>query len=139
MEKEYEIKGIDKIIEKVGKEKLTKYYEVEQDADFKELITETLKKIGVPNGLEIATYEVGNMEEIYKGGYFSYTDRVYEKCCQNNGKALIGINFPIYRNISEVSDLFFFIDEPIKEEKIKKMFPKIYIGGAHISNYIMRK
>lgn len=139
MKKEYEIKGIEKIIEKVGKEQLAKYYEVEQDADFKELITETLRQIGVPNGLEIATYEVGSMEEIYKGGYSSYADRVYEKCCKDNEKGLEGINFNITGNIGDVTDLFFYIDEPIKQEEIENMSPKISIGGVQVSNYRIRK
>lgn len=139
MSKEYEIKGIEKILEKVTKEQLAKYYEVEQDADFISIITKSLKERGVPNGLEIATYEVGDIEEIYKSGYSSYQDRVYEKCCQNNEKALVGINLPIKMNIGEVSDLFFYIDEPIKKEEIEEMSPRIFIGGAHVSNYIMRK
>lgn len=139
MSKEYEIKGIEKILEKVKKEQLAKYYGVEQDADFISIITETLKKRGVPNGLEIATYEVGSVEEIYKGDYRSYTNSIYEKYCKDNGKALEGINFNITGEIGGIQDLFFYIDEPIKEEEIEEMSPKISIGGACVSNYRMRR
>lgn len=45
MDKKYEIKGIEKIIEKVSKEDLSEYYGVEQDANFEAVITEALKKM----------------------------------------------------------------------------------------------
>ena len=42
MEKKYKIKGIEKILEKVSKEDLGKYYGVDINADFESLITDPL-------------------------------------------------------------------------------------------------
>ena len=43
MEKEYKIKGIDKIIGAISKEDLARYFETDQNANFEALITESLK------------------------------------------------------------------------------------------------
>ena len=56
MEQKYNIKGIDKIISKVGKKKLAEYYQVDINADFENVIMEDFKEHGIPNGLEVAFY-----------------------------------------------------------------------------------
>ena len=56
MEQEYKIKGIEKILEKISKEDLAKYYGVNTNADFESLITESFKKRGIPNNAEIGSY-----------------------------------------------------------------------------------
>ena len=43
MEQKYNIKGIDKIISKVGKKKLAEYYQVDINADFENVIMEDFK------------------------------------------------------------------------------------------------
>lgn len=135
MEKEYEIKGIEKIIEKVGKEQLAKYYEVEENADFKSIITEELRQIGVPNGLEIATYGYGYRSEVYKD---DYNNRICQYC-KDTGKALEEIYFCTNNDINYLGELFFYIDEPINEKELKKMRSIQSIGGAFVCGYRMRK
>lgn len=137
MEDKYEIKGIERIIEKIGKQQLAQYYKVEEDSDFKSLITESLKAFGVLNGLEVATYEGIDFEEMSKkGGTSRYTQELYEMYAKE-GRALIGMNFPLTRN--DYTDLFFFIDDPIKEDKLAQMPINYNIGGNYIWGYVMRK
>ena len=136
MEKEYQIKGIDKILETVSKEDLARYFEVEQDADFETLITESLKAKGVPNGLEIAGYESRNYEDMEKGldGY------LHELCSKyiEGGKAAIGIDYPLTKG--NRTELFFYIDEPIKDDTLSKMWPaQTHLGGVVTLGHTMGK
>lgn len=136
MEKEYKIKGIDKITETVSKEDLAKYYGVEQDADFETVITESLKTMGVPNGLEIAGYEETNYEDMKKG-MDGYLQDLCEKYIRD-GKAAIGINYPITK--ANMTELYFYIDEPIKEETLYNMwFAKTHLGGVSTLGHTMGK
>ena len=138
MDEKYEIKGIEKIIEKVGKKQLAEYYQVGEDADFINLLTESLKSYNVPNGLEIATYETMSYEDVCKlGGMDKYTNALYEKYVKKEEKALVGINFGIIRE--DISDLYFYIDKPIQETKLQQMNVNKFIGGVNIHGYEMRK
>lgn len=136
MDKEYEIKGIEKIIEKVSKEDLAKYYGVEQDSNFETVINESLKKWGVPNSLEIAGYEETNYEDM-KNGMDGYLKDLCEKYIKD-GKAAVGIGYPITK--ADVTELYFYIDEPIKDEALSNMLTgKINLGGVSILGYTMGK
>lgn len=139
MNEKYEIKGIEKIIEKVGKKQLAEYYQVGEDADFKSLIMESLEYRKVPNGLEIASYETINYEDEYKlAGNSKYNmEELYEKIAEEEGKALVGINFNIAGQ--ELSDLYFYIDKPIKTELLQQMNANKFIGGASVHGYTMRE
>ena len=138
MKEKYEIKGIEKIIEKVGKRQLAEYYQVGEDADFKNLIMKSLKDRKVPNGLEIATYEMMSYEDIYKlGGMDKYTENLYKNHTKEEGKALVGINFNIAGQ--EITDLYFYIDKPIKTEILQQMNANKFIGGASVHGYTMRE
>lgn len=136
MEGKYEIKGIDKILGTVSKEDLARYFEVEQDEDFEALITESLKIMGVPSGLEIAGYEARNYEGLKKGmdGYLQELCEKYIK----GGKAAIGINYPLTKE--NITELYFYIDEPIRNETLSKMeIAKTHLGGVITLGHTMGK
>lgn len=136
MEKEYKIKGIDKIIGTVSKEDLVTYFQAEKDADFESLITKSLKTMGVPNGLEIAGFEATNYENMKNGidGYLQDLSSKYIK----DGKAAIGINYPITN--ANITELYFYIDEPIKNETLSKMrTAKVHLGGVVTLGHTMGK
>lgn len=136
MEKEYKIKGIDKILGTVSKENLARYFQVEQDADFEALITESLKEMGVPNGLEIAGYEARNYEDI-KNGMDGYLQELCAKYIEG-GKAAIGMNYPLTKE--NITELYFYIDEPIKDETLSKMWTaKTHLGGVMTLGHTMGK
>lgn len=135
MSSEYKIKGISKIIEKVSKEDLARYYGVEQDADFEEIITQSLRKMGVPNGLEVAGYEEANYADV-KGidGYLQDLSTKYIA----DGKAAIGMIYPITK--ADMTELYFYIDEPIKSETIGKIWAaKTHLGGVSTLGHTMGK
>ena len=137
MNEKYEIKGIEKIVEKVGKKQLAKYYQVREDADFENYIMKSLKDSKVPNGLEIATYETMSYEDIYKlGGIDKYIEDLYKNYAKEEGKALVGINFNIEGQ--EITDLYFYIDKPIKTEILQQMGSNKLIGGVSVHGYTMR-
>ena len=56
MKQKYEIKGIEKIINTAGKERLAQYYRVDIDSDFEKIIMKDFKKHHIPSGLEVALY-----------------------------------------------------------------------------------
>ncbi len=138
MEKEYQIKGINKILETVSKEDLARYFKVEQDADFETLITESLKEMGVPNGLEIAGYESINYEGMYmKKGLDGYLQELCSKYIKN-GKAAVGINYNLTKD--DRTELYFYIDEPIKNETLNEMWTaQTHLGGLMTLGYTMGK
>ena len=136
MEKAYQIKGINKILETVSKEDLARYFQVEQDADFEALIRESLKTMGVPSGLEIAGYEARNYEDLKKGmdGYLQELCGKYIE----GGKAAIGMNYPLTKE--NITELYFYIDEPIKHETLSKMWTaKTHLGGVMTLGHTMGK
>lgn len=136
MKKGYHIKGIDKILATVSKEDLARYFEVEQDADFETIITESLKERGVPSGLEIAGYEAINYENIKNsmGGYLEGLSEKYNK----DGKGAIGINYPLTED--SITELYFYIDEPIRDEVLGGIVgAKTFLGGVSTINCTMGK
>lgn len=136
MEKSYEIKGIDKIIEKVSKEDLARYFGAEQDANFEALILESLRTHGVPSGLEIAGYEITSYDDMKKGmdGYLQDLCEKYIK----DGKAAIGMNYPI--NKGDMTELYFYVDEPIKDEALYSILgAKTHLGGVSTLGHTMGK
>lgn len=136
MEKEYKIKGIEKITEKISKEDLARFFHAKQNDDFETLITENLKMYEVPSGLEIAGYESRNYEDM-KNGMDGYTQELCEKYIKD-GKAAIGIGYPIGNK--DVEELYFYIDEPIKDETLNNIWmTKIHLGGVSTLGYTMGK
>ena len=137
MEKEYKIKGIEKILEKVSKEDLAKKYGVPENADFEEVITKSFEKMGIPNNLEIALYialkpeEIKEMEQEGKStNPMDIASKYYEE--DDRKRALVGMNYRISREISGLDELFFAIDEPIREEDLQNIRMPIScrIGGC---------
>lgn len=136
MEKEYKIKGIDKIIGAISKEDLARYFETDQNANFEALITESLKTRGVPSGLEVAGYESKNFEDMKKGmdGYLQDLCEKYIK----DGKAAIGMNYPITH--ADMTELYFYVDEPVKDEDLYSILgAKTHLGGVLTLGHIMGK
>lgn len=137
MAKEYRIKGIEKILESVSKEDLARYFETEQDADFEELITESLKLHNVPNGLEIAGYENKKYEDMGPNGYSGYLQELCGKYTKD-GKAAIGLNYPITKN--DVTELYFYIDEPIEDKDLETIWGvKTHLSGVSTMGLTMGK
>lgn len=136
MDKKYEIKGIEKIIEKVGVENLAKYFNVGQDADFIALLTESIKERGVPSGWEVAGYEARSYEDI---GYNK--DKYWKELCEKylkEGKAAIGLNYNFTN--SDISELYFYIDEPVRDEELYGIgAAKIHLGGVSTMGLTMGK
>lgn len=154
MEEKYSIKGIEKIINKKGKEKLAKYYEVDIDADFESIITEDFKKHNIPNGLEVAYYFSVTPEEFNKSiedkkgipNGQEIASEIYEQ--DTDKRAMFGFNYmqevekydgSILKSGNYGNILYFFVDEPIKEENIGDYMyaPQYYIGGVRDSGLLM--
>lgn len=137
MEKTYQIKGINKILETVSKEDLARYFQVEQDADFEKLIIESLRIRGVPSGLEIAGYESRNYEDLTKKGMDGYLQELCEKYIKD-GKAAIGMSYALTKE--DITELYFYIDEPIKDETLSEIrLAKTHLGGVMTLDYTMGK
>lgn len=137
METQYNIKGIEKIIESASKEDLAKYYGVDANSDFAPLILDELQSRGVPNGMEIAGYESKSIEEIAQnGGYSVYYDELSQKYL-TNGKAAIGVSHPI-KGLGEESYILLYIDEPINTKELYNVIGVImHLGGCSTLGYTM--
>ncbi|MBO4816554.1 MAG: hypothetical protein J5507_06705 [Clostridia bacterium] len=136
MDKEYEIRGIDKILGAVSKEDLARFFGVEQDADFVALITRNLSEYNVPTGLEIAGYEATNYEDMKKG-IDGYLQDLCEKYIRD-GKATVGITYPITN--ADLTELYFYIDEPVSNEDLHNIYAvKTFLGGVSTLGYTMGK
>lgn len=138
MDTQYNIKGIEKIIESASKEDLAKYYEVDVNSDFAPLILDELQSRGVPNGMEIAGYETKNIEEIaLNGGYSAYSSELCKKYT-SNGKAAIGVSHSFNDNLDEKSYIIFNIDAPISDKELSNIGGlKMYLGGYSTLGYTM--
>lgn len=137
MEKEYKIKGIEKILEKVSKEKLAKYYEVDINSDFEEVITQDFKEQGIPNNSEIAIYFNMKQEEFDKSlGKLPNSQDIASEFYNNDERkrAMYGINYGVDIEDFE-SVIYFAVDEPIKESTL--ISPNYYIGGCHYNGLLM--
>lgn len=159
MEQKYNIKGIDKIISKVGKKKLAEYYQVDINADFENVIMEDFKEHGIPNGLEVAFYfsltpeEFNNFTKEGKGLPNSQNEasRIYEQ--DQDKRAMFGFDYIPEKidydkkDISKIKSgnygniLYFFVNEPINANNIGDYLydPKYYVGGTHYNNLLMGK
>lgn len=151
MEQEYKIKGIEKILEKISKEDLAKYYGVDTNADFESLITESFKKRGIPNNAEIGLYvsltDKDYIERKEKGLPAQPQEIALEFHEQDERKrAMYGINYNI-DNIYDFLDekrpiysiVYFLVDEPIKESELKNSFVQYYVGGYQYNGLFMGK
>lgn len=146
MEKEYKIKGIEKILEKVSKKDLAKYYGVDTKADFEKLITEDFKSRGIPNNAEIGLYVYLTDEECQernkKGLSANPMDIALEFNKQDERKrAMYGMNYAINNEFLDerrptFSKVYFLVDEPIKASSLST-FINEYIGGCHYNGLIM--
>ena len=157
MGQEYKIKGIKKIINKAGKERLAKYYGVDVDADFESIITNDFKENNIPNGIEIALYFSLTAEEYNKEieegkGIPKEQDAAREVYEQNGGKrALVGCLYiggiPEYDEHDFIkmksgtygNILYFFIDEPVKMEEFGNVMysPQYSYGGVNYNGLYM--
>lgn len=161
MEQKYNIKGIEKIINTAGKERLAEYYNVKTNADFENIITNDFRRHNIPDGLEVAFYlsllpeehnkvmkEKGSIEALE-----AYKQRIavefYEQ--DEKGRAIFGI--PYMRNIAQYDRndpkkmisgtwgniLYFLVDEPIIMEEVgdSKYFPMYGTGGVYYNELLM--
>ncbi len=157
MEQKYDIKGIDKIISKAGKERLAEYYQVDINADFENIIMEDFKEHGIPNGLEVAFYfsltpeEFNNFTKEGKRVPDSQEEasRIYEQ--DHDKRAMFGFNYMQEKidydkeDVSKIKSgnygnvLYFFVNEPINENTIGDLlyYPKYYVGGTIFNNLLM--
>ncbi len=129
MEQEYKIYGISRLIEKVGKQYLARKYNTNESADFKSIILNELKSLGVPNGLEIAQYFT--KEELLS----KKDEKKVIKEMEDTGKSYIGTS-----TIQGFSNIFFYIDIPIDTKELLGI-TLVQINTVSILNeqYIMRK
>ncbi len=144
MEEEYKIKGIEKIFEKVDSKQLARFYEVDIDSNFKEVITQDFRKRGIPNNSEIALYATLTEEELIerqkegkiRSGAIDLASEFYEN--DERKRALYGINYPI-KGQAFYNILFFAVDEPIKESTINdyRISAGYFCGGAHFNGLLM--
>lgn len=158
MEEKYSIKGIEKIIEKAGKERLAKHYDVDINADFVSIITEDFKNRNIPNGLEVAFYYSLTPEEynkVKRGENREVSLDPQKEAAKihkqdERKRAMFGINYmgslPEFGEGLQIiggtygDELYFFVDEPIKESMIQRISPappRKFCGGAHYYNLIM--
>ncbi len=144
MEKEYKIKGIEKILEKVSKEKLAKYYGVDINSDFEEVITQTFKEQGIPNNSEIGIYVKITKEEFDKsveeGKKLPNSQEIASEFYNNDERkrAMYGINYGIDIEDFE-SEIYFVVDEPIKASALENMLihPNHCLGGYDYNGLLM--
>lgn len=156
MEQKYEIKGIEKIIQVAGKERLAKYYGVDPNANFEQIIKEDFQKNNIPSGLEVALYFSLTPEEYNKNieekkKIPSIQDAASDIYEQYEGKrALLG--FPYINQLAKYDEkfnnmvdgtwgniLYFFVDEPVKIQEIGNFIyePQYFVGGVHYKTLYM--
>lgn len=159
MEEKYSIKGIEKIIDKKGREKLAKYYGVDIDADFESIITEDFKKHNIPNGLEIAYYFSVTPEEFNKSiadkKGIPDSQKIASEICEQDADKRGMFGFKYIQEVEKYDEdnsikvksenygniLYFFVDEPIKEENIGDYMyaPQYHVGGVNYHGLLMGK
>ena len=156
MNQEYNIKGIEKIINQAGKERLSKHYNVDINSDFEEIIKKDFENRRVPNGLEVASYFSLVPEELNKRndegeGFPNISDVAREIWEQYEQKrALVGVSYmdnmiEFASNSREIINgtygniLFFLIDEPIRTEELANMMyhKEIQFGVVQYQNLLM--
>lgn len=156
----YTIKGIEKILEKVSKETLAKFFGKSEKSEFTQDILEMLRERNIPSGMEIESFYILDEEKKQEESkdmktmddYFNeiissignpkrlekinkYNKQIRDKEPPEDGRALIGLALPF----SQKNQLFIYVDEPVKEEDIQKMFATTYIGGVMTLNCFMGK
>lgn len=151
MGQKYRINGIEKILEKVSKEDLAKYYGVDINADFESLITNSFEEMGIPNNAEIGLYVSLTKDECSERnekGLPADPQKIATEFHEQDERkrALYGVNY----DINNVHDFFdekypiysivnFLIDEPIKETSLKNAPVQYYVGGYFYNGLIMGK
>mgnify|MGYP006069075007 CR=1 FL=1 len=157
MDKEYRVKGIEKILEKVNIEELAKYYGVDINSDFEKIISASFQEMGIPNNSEIGIYVALTAEEydkrLKKRESLKPQDIAFEFYKNDERKrAMYGINYNIapcqwdsdsnkiiqgtFGNV-----LYFAVDEPIRESILKNMRVRLrdFVGGCHYNGLLMGK
>lgn len=153
MEQKYSIKGIEKIINKAGKERLAKYYGVDIDADFESIITNDLKKRSIPNGLEVALYfsiEPNEYnKEIKERKHIPDSQNAALEVYEQDGKQRAMFGFSYMGDIPKYDEndrsimtsgtwgniLYFFVDEPINIKEVS--YSTYSVGGVQFDGLIM--
>lgn len=157
MEQGYNIKGIEKIINKVGKERLARYYGVGIDADFESIITNNFREHNIPAGLEVALYFSVGPEE-YNKAMEDGKDRITEQAAAlevykkdggqramfgftyiNDTPEFDGSNWTRMTGGSWGNVLYFFVDKPIKIEDVGDLMysPRYMVGGVQYHGLLM--
>lgn len=154
MEKEYKIKGIEKILEKVDKKDLVKYYGIDNDNDIEKAITQSFQSMGIPNNSEIGIYVTLTKKEYdkrRKEGKSTSAQDIASEFYENDERkrAMYGINYDVKNNQIDIDDsntfdgirenvLYFVIDKPIKASAIENILGVHYfVGGCNYHNLIM--
>lgn len=154
MEQEYKIKGIEKILEKVSKEKLAKAYNTDVNADFEKILTEAFRKKGIPNNSEVALYAALTPEEFKQRkaeGKNRDPQEIASEFYKNDDRkrALYGIDYELeFPEFDENFDLksgtygnviYFGVDNPIKSSDLYNIFPRpqYFCGGVQYHSLMM--
>lgn len=154
MEQEYKIKGIEKILEKVSKEKLAKAYNTDVNANFEEILTQAFKEKGLPNNSEIALYVALSQEELErrrKEGKSIDPQGIASEFYENDERkrALYGIGyvveFPEFDEKAQLQSgtygnvIYFGVDEPIKSSDLNNILPRpqYFCGGVQYHTLMM--
>ena len=154
MEQEYKIKGIKKILDKLSKEDLARFYKTDVNADFEKILTEYFKSMGIPNNSEVALYvalspkEYNKRREEYKT---TEPQNIASEFYKNDERkrALYGISYglgiPEFDENAQLKSgtygnvIYFGVDEPIAESDLANIFPspRYFCGGVHYNTLLM--
>ena len=133
-QKNYTIKGIEKIFEKLSKRELAQYFGKSEDSDFTQDILQMLQERNIPSGMEIESFYrkvARNPRSIEK--YIEYVEEIKNKRPPEDGRALIGLSLPF----GGQNKLFIYVDEPIRDSDIDKMAINQIVGGVSTLNCFM--
>lgn len=155
MEQKYRIKGIEKILEKLSKEDLARFYKTDVNADFEKILAEYFKSMGIPNNSEIALYVALSPEEYNKRieeGETTDHQKIASEFYENDERkrALYGISYGLiipkfdekHQKLTEGNYgnmIYFGIDEPIAGSDLAKIFPspRYFSGGVQYHSLMM--
>lgn len=135
MKQKYNIKGIEKILQTISKEELARYYGVDTNADFEQVIAKSLEERGIPNNSEIGLCVHFSEEEYIKRKtplFMAEATEFYEK--DERKRVMYRFNY-----IGMGGALYFVVDEPIKESDLEKIWPQpsFFCGGCSYNGLLM--
>lgn len=145
-EQEYKIKGVEKILEKISKEDLAKFYGVDVNADFESLITKSFQSRGIPNNSEIGLFiflTEKDIEDRTQKGLKSNPQELAMDFHENDERkrGMYGVNYNIYDLLDDKHPTFslayFLVDKPIKASVLENVGSKNLVGATLYNGLIM--